>query len=182
MEIAAFADHAVLGLFGFGYVITATFLITMARISAAGPMIEFLAWFITGLAAAVCLFVWKPVVTRLGLPATYVAALAVEAVGVLASVMLSPTVAPLVGGLLLGLTFITITAYGLQIGRKLSPKSPRRALAFMTAAFGVGQIAGPLVAGWVAEMTGSFTMPTILGALALVVCILLTLPVMRRIG
>jgi len=170
------------GLFGFGYVITATFLITMARISAAGPMIEFLAWFITGLAAAVCLFVWKPVVMRLGLAGAYVAALAVEAIGVLASVMLSPTVAPLVGGLLLGLTFITITAYGLQIGRKLSPDSPRRALAFMTAAFGTGQIAGPLVAGWVAEMTGSFTMPTILGAVALVVCILLTLPVMRRIS
>lgn len=170
------------GLFGFGYVITATFLITMARISAAGPMIEFLAWFITGLAAAVCLFVWKPVVTRLGLAGAYVAALAVEAIGVLASVMLSPTAAPLVGGLLLGLTFITITAYGLQIGRRLSPKSPRRALAFMTAAFGTGQIAGPLVAGWVAEATGSFTMPTILGALALVVCILLALPVMRRIG
>jgi predicted MFS family arabinose efflux permease len=74
---------------------------------------------------------------------------------------------------------MVVTAYGLQLGREASPGSPRRAFAFMTAAFGTGQIAGPLAAGWVAEVTGSFTMPTVLAAAALLLAIVLMLPLLR---
>ncbi len=168
------------GLFGFGYVITATFLVAIARMGDAGPIVEFLAWFLTGSAAAISLLLWRPAVRRLGLGKAYVVALAVEAVGVLGSVALPPVMGVIFGGLLLGATFITITAFGLQIGRKLSPASPRRALAFMTAAFGTGQIVGPLVAGWAAQASGSFTLPTVIAAGALVVCVLLALPVVRH--
>lgn len=169
------------GLFGFGYVITATFIVAMARMGQAGQTIEFLTWFLTGCTAAVSIFVWRPVMLKVGLAGVYVAGLLVEAAGVLASVMLPLPAAPLVGGVLLGGTFIMVTAYGLRIGRHLSPESPRRALAFMTAAFGIGQIAGPLVAGAVAERTGSFALPSVLAAAALVLSVLLVLPVYRRI-
>ncbi|MBN7805879.1 MFS transporter [Agrobacterium rosae] len=168
------------GLFGFGYVITATFIVTIARMAAAGAMVEFLAWFVTGCAAAVSLFVWKPVLRAVGLKRAFVIALAVEAVGILASVTLPPVFGVLVGGLFLGLTFMVITAYGLQLGREFSAESPRRAFAFMTAAFGTGQIIGPLVAGWVAQMTGSFTAPTILAVIVLACSISLMVPVLRR--
>ncbi|MEN3148177.1 YbfB/YjiJ family MFS transporter [Neorhizobium sp. IRAMC:178] len=168
------------GLFGFGYVITATFLVTIARMGNAGPIVEFLAWFLTGSAAAVSLILWRPVVNRFGLAKAYAAALALQMVGVLGSVMLPPMAGALVGGLLLGVTFMVITAYGLQIGRKLSPESPRRALASATAAFGTGQIIGPLAAGWIAEASGgSFVAPTLIAAAVLVVCVLLALPVAR---
>ena len=170
------------GLFGFGYVITATFLVTIARLSATGPFVEFLCWFIAGLTAAVALFAWKPLVRPLGLGGVYVAALLVEAAGVLATVALPPTVAPLIGGALFGATFLAITAYGLQIGRKLSPDSPRRILAMMTAAFGLGQIVGPVVAGWIAERSGSFTVPTVIAAVALVACAALVMPVIKKIS
>ncbi|MBY3210809.1 YbfB/YjiJ family MFS transporter [Rhizobium laguerreae] len=170
------------GLFGFGYVITATFLVTIARLSATGPFVEFLCWFIAGLTAAVALFAWKPLVKPLGLGGVYVAALLVEAAGVLATVALPPSAAPLIGGALFGATFLAITAFGLQIGRKLSPDSPRRILAMMTAAFGVGQIVGPVVAGWIAERTGSFTVPTMIAAVALVACAALVMPVIKKIA
>lgn len=169
------------GLFGFGYVITATFVVTMARLGDAGPIVEFLSWFLAGLAAAVSLLVWRPFMRRFGLAAVFVAGLLVEAAGVLASVLLPLPAAPLVGGVLLGATFLMITAYGLRIGRLLAPQSPRRALAFMTAAFGVGQILGPLVAGAMAERTGSFTAPTVIAALVLFAAVLVVLPVYRRI-
>jgi MFS family permease len=169
------------GIFGFGYVITATFLVTIARMDAAGRMVEFLCWFIAGLTAAVALFAWRPLVRPLGLGWVYVAALLVEAVGVLATVLLPHSVAPLIGGALFGVTFLAITAYGLQIGRKLVPESARRIFATMTAAFGLGQIIGPIVAGWIAEQTGSFTMPTYIAAATLILCAALVLPVIKRL-
>lgn len=170
------------GLFGFGYVVTATFVVTMARLGDAGPLVEFLSWFLAGIAAAVSIFAWRPVMRRFGLRAVFVIGLLVEAVGVLASAALPLPAAALIGGVLLGATFVMITAYGLQLGRLLSPESPRRALAFMTAAFGVGQILGPVVAGVMADATGSFVAPSIVAALVLVGAALTVLPVYRRLA
>ncbi len=169
------------GLFGFGYVITATFLVTIARQGDAGPTIEFLAWFVTGCAAAVSLIAWHPLAIRIGLARAYTAAMTVLAIGVLCSVLLPPMAGALFGGLLLGATFMVITAYGLQLGGKLMPDSPRRALAAMTAAFGVGQIIGPLVAGWAAQKSGSFALPTLIATGVLVICVVLAAIVARRI-
>lgn len=170
------------GLFGFGYVVTATFIVTMARLGNSGAAVEFLTWFVTGLAAAASLFVWRPVMLRIGLAGAYFVGLLIEAAGVLASVLLEPPAAPIIGGALLGATFMIITAYGLRLGRTLSPQSPRRVLAFMTAAFGIGQILGPLVAGWLAERTGSFSAPSLVAALVLLLSAGLILPVIGRRG
>lgn len=168
------------GLFGFGYVITATFLVTMARSASAGAAIEFVAWLATGLAGALSLVLWRGFVRRFGVVAAYLACVAVEAAGVLASVLLPAAAGAVVGGLFLGVTFMAVTAYGLQIGRRLAPSSPRRALALMTAAFGTGQILGPLAAGWLAEASGSFTLPTVLAATVLGLSGALVVPLLER--
>lgn len=168
------------GLFGFGYVVTATFLVAIVRMAAAGPAVEAGAWLVTGLAAAFALFLWQPLARRLGLGLCYLLCLLLEAGGVFASVLLPPVSGALLGGLLLGLTFMTVTAYGLQIARTLAPNSPRRALALMTAAFGTGQIVGPLVAGWATQWSGSFTLASVLAAIVLLVSTCLMMPVLRH--
>lgn len=170
------------GLFGFGYVITATFLVAMARDASGGHSIEFLAWLLTGLAAALSIYLWRFAAPRFGLAGVYATGLLVEAVGLVLTVSLPLPYAPLAGGLMLGATFMMITAYGLQIGRQLAPESPRRALALMTAAFGLGQIVGPLVAGWLAERTGSFATPTLIAAAVLFLCGGVTLVELKRIS
>jgi len=45
--------------------------------------------------------------------------------------------------------------------------SPQRSLALMTAAFGLGQVIGPVAAGYGFELTGSFYLPTLAAAAAL---------------
>ncbi len=152
------------GLFGIGYVVTATFIVAIAREGAQSPLLECLTWLVTGACAAISLIAWKPMERRYGVASAYLAALLVEMVGVAVTVTLPFPASALIGGALLGLTFIVITAYGLQLGRVLASESPRRVLALMTAAFGVGQILGPLGAGFLAARTGSYVLPSLAAA------------------
>jgi len=152
------------GLFGIGYVVTATFIVAIAREGAESPLLESLTWLVTGASAAVSLMAWKPAERRYGVSAAYLAAILVEMVGVAITVTLPFPASALIGGALLGITFIVVTAYGLQLGRVLASESPRRVLALMTAAFGVGQILGPLGAGFLAARTGSYVLPSLAAA------------------
>lgn len=156
------------GLFGFGYVVTATFLITIVRQGGGTRGFEAMVWLVTGAAGFVSVWLWQKVAMRIGLYGAYAASCLVEAVGVAASVALGGYAGPLLGGLLLGGTFIAATTLGLQAGRLLAPLALRRLFALMTASFGVGQIVGPIVAGYLAEWTGSFFLPSMLAGAVLV--------------
>lgn len=155
------------GIFGFGYIITATFLIAIVREGEAGHLAESAVWMAAGLAGIPSIWLWGLAARRWGLTTIFAAGTLVEAVGVFASVSLGGFLGPLLGGALLGGTFIAVTAIGLQLGRRLAGRSPRRALAFMTAAFGTGQILGPIFAGYLTDLTGTYFLASVGAALAL---------------
>lgn len=157
------------GIFGFGYIVTATFLVAIVRQGAGSRLFETAVWLVTGIAAAPSVYLWAGVARRLGPTRTFIICCVVEAVGVAASVSLGGQWGPLLGGALLGGTFVAATAYGLQAARLLAPASPRRAFALMTGSFGIGQIVGPIIAGFMAQKTGNYFAPSMLAALALLV-------------
>lgn len=161
------------GLFGFGYIVTATFLVAIVRQNGSGPLLESAVWLVTGIAVIPSVHLWSLLGRRIGLPRTFALSCVVEAVGVVASVLLGGTIGPLLGGLLLGATFIAITAIGLQLGRLAVPRSPRRILSFMTVSFSIGQIAGPALAGLLAQAAGGYLLPSLAAALALVIAAIL---------
>lgn len=157
------------GLFGFGYVITATFLVAIVRETSSLSALEPYAWAIVGLAGAASIPFWAWVARRTTDVFAYVAGCLVEATGVALSVV-SPTPATIViSGIFLGGTFMAITAIGLGVARRLTQMAPQRAQAIMTSAFGVGQIVGPAIAGHMRETSGSFFAPSLIAAAALVV-------------
>lgn len=163
--------------FGFGYIVSATFLVAIARAAGSGAWVEFLCWFATGLACFASLFVWQPLIKRRGADVVLAICMVVLAVGTLSSVLLPAGIAVIIGGVLLGGTFMVITSCGLATGRIFAPESPRRAMGVMTAIFGTGQIAGPVVAGWAASLSGSYLMAGLVAAGVLVFGAVLVLPV-----
>jgi predicted MFS family arabinose efflux permease len=157
------------GLFGFGYVITATFIVVIVRASPAAAPMEPIFWLVLGLAAIPSVAVWVAVGRRLGVVRAFAVASVVEAAGVLASVAWPTVTGLFLAAALLGGTFMGLTALGLIAARNLGPDDPRRPMAIVTAAFGLGQIVGPLVAGYGFDLTGSFLLPSLLAVAGLLV-------------
>lgn len=163
------------GLFGFGYVITATFISTQVRLTPALQWLEPYVWLTVGLAGIPSVAFWGWIARHIGNGRGFALACLVEGVGVALSVLGSGAVAVLAAAALLGGTIMGITALGLVHARDLSTGDPRRAIALMTAAFGLGQVIGPSFAGFAYEASGSFTLPTLAAAATLVVAFALTM-------
>lgn len=157
------------GLFGFGYVITATFISTMVRTSPDIRSAEPVIWLVVGLAAVPSVALWTWIGHRFGNDRSFAIACLVEAAGVAMSVLTTSALAVVVSAALLGGTFMGIAALGLVNARRLSTGDPRRSIAFMTAAFGLGQMIGPTFAGVAYDLGNSFLVPSLVAAAALVV-------------
>jgi predicted MFS family arabinose efflux permease len=162
------------GLFGFGYVITATFLVMIVRTTPQIRSLEPVIWVAFGLAAAPSVALWTQLAARFGLTATFAIACVVEAIGVLASVAWPTASGALLAAILVGGTFMGLTALGLVRARMLATGDPRRVLALMTGAFGLGQIVGPGYAGFVADRLGGFAVPSLTAVAALLLAAVLT--------
>ncbi len=155
------------GFFGFGYVVTATFIVAMARRLDHATLVEPLTWIVFGLIAAPSVLVWQRLALRLGMFPALRLAYGVEAVGVLLAGFGPGHVALVTGGALLGGTFVGITALGILAARQIAASNQGRVIGWMTASFGLGQLLGPALAGRLAQMTQGFEAPSLVAALLL---------------
>ncbi len=164
LERALVALVIAYGLFGFGYVITATFIIDIVRASPESRALETTVWLVVGLAGIPSVWGWTRAAQRVGIYRAFALACWTLAAGVVASVLWHTGAGLLFAGALLGGTIMGITALGLMGARRLARGDPRRMLALITASFGLGQIAGPYFAGVMHDATGSFLAPSLIAA------------------
>ena len=133
------------GLAGFGYIITATFLPVIARAALPGSAWLDLFWPIFG----VGVMIGALLATRLphggDLRVRVGVCYLIQALGIAISLW-SPTLAGFaIGSLLLGLPYTALTFFAMQEVRRLRPATAAGFIGLLTAAYGVGQIAGPLL-------------------------------------
>ena len=139
------------GIFGYGYIVLATFLPAMARDSIDDPIVFGLTWPVFGLAAALSVALsarWGSQRSREQIWAIAQSAMALGTALPLLSVSLSALVASAV---LVGGTFMVATMAGMQLARERHPDNPTPLVARMTIAFACGQIAGPLLIRAIAD-------------------------------
>ena len=156
------------GLFGFGYIITATFISTIARASSDDRSLETVVWLAVGLSAIPSVALWTYLGRRWSIASAFAVACVIEAGGVALTVSSSSAWAIVVGGILLGATFVGIAALGLLYAHSLSVGDSRRTLALMTASFALGQMVGPTFAGFTFDLGDSFLVPSLAAATALI--------------
>lgn len=161
---------------GLGYIVSGTFLVAILQ-DKAGDAIALgifgdmgnLAWVMVGLAVAPSCLIWSWAAQRWGEVRCMIAAHLLQAVGVALPLFSTALLPSLLAATLFGGTFVGITLLVVAYTRKVAPTATAVAIGLMTAAFGLGQILGPLIAGLLAERSGSFDSSLILSSLAVVI-------------
>ncbi|WP_248555983.1 YbfB/YjiJ family MFS transporter [Paraburkholderia terrae] len=156
------------GVPGFGYIITATFLPVIARaaLPVDSPWPD-LFWPMFGGALVVGALVGARLPSHWDNRTLLAGCYVLQALGILAGIV-SPTAGGFaLGSALIGLPFTAITLFAMREARRLHGDNAAGLMGYATAAYGLGQIVGPLVAAPIAAHTGSFTLALWLAALSL---------------
>ena len=150
---------------GFGYIVSATFLVTMIAHSPGLGGFASWSWVAVGLAAAPSTILWQRVAIRIGVRYALASAYLLQACGILLSIGAGSASRAGLAAVIFGGTFLGIVSLVMTEGGRRSGTEGRRAAAVLTACFSAGQVIGPLMAGLLADQQG-FTLPLLLAAAA----------------
>lgn len=159
------------GILGFGYILPATFLPVLARAVVDDPAVFGAAWPVFGAAAALSTLLASVVLARVARRHVLAGSHVLMALGCLLPVLHLSAFTVLLASLLVGGTFMVATMAGMQEARARTAGDPTRALGRMTAAFAIGQMAGPMLSSALsgsAQGFGGLFIALAVGAAALV--------------
>lgn len=154
------------GLGGFGYIITATYLPLLVSTALRWEEPVHI-WAVFGLGVIPSCFLWHAWHMRLGTRRCLMINLLAQAVGVALPAMAHSPIAYLASALLVGGTFMGTVVIVFPAARRVAGTVRFNIFAVMTAAYGVGQIVGPLLANLLYVRWGSFDGALVMAAFAL---------------
>ena len=141
---------------GVGYVVSATFIVAIVNglpgLEGKGSW-SFMA---IGLAAAPACIMWDLIARRIGDLNALTLAGMLQIVGILLPVTLGGMAGAFAGALLFGCTFIGMVSLVLTMAGRYYPTRPAKMMGKMTISYGVAQIFGPTVTGWLGATFGSY--------------------------
>ena len=142
---------------GTGYIVSGTFLVKIIEELPGLGGFGTSAWILVGLAAIPSTVLWAWAASRAGFVGTLIVAYIVQAIGVVLPVLSGTEWAAALSAILFGGTFMGIVALTITYAREVVPsQQAARAIAVLTAAFGVGQVVGPLIATGLASGPNDF--------------------------
>lgn len=167
-------DRASLALFvsyaggGLGYILPMTFLPLLAQTQLQpGAWLVDGSWLVAAVATLPSVWLWNFIGARLGDRLALCANYLVQLLGVLAAVMLPPTLGLLLCAALVGGTFLGTVLLTQRLGRALHPHQGPRLSAALIALYGLAQMAGPWLAKQWIGFGGSLDSAFWIGVLAL---------------
>ena len=161
---------------GVGYIVAGTFIVAIVG---AVPGLQGLgagSWILVGLAATPSTPLWTRVAGRIGNMKSLGICYLLMACSLLLPGLLAQPAAALASTLLFGATFIGFGALTVAEAQVLAPpRQVARTIALLTVIFGLGQVAGPLVAASLAGPGGDFRSSLIMAGLVVLVASLCAL-------
>ncbi len=141
---------------GLGYIVTATFLVAIVTHTPGMAGWGAASWITVGLSAAPSTALWQLISRRFGWRLATTAAYLLQAASLFLSKMADGPIGILLSAAAFGGTFVGITALSMAEGASRSGVNQSRSAIIMTAAFALGQVLGPICAGWLAQGGGGF--------------------------
>jgi MFS family permease len=149
---------------GLGYIVTATFIVTIVATTAGLEPFAPYTWVAVGLAAVPSTIIWPLLARRFGIRRALLAAYTLQAAGIGVSACSTSLAGVMFAAVSFGATFLGIVAMVLSEGKARMGAHAGQAAAFLTAMFSLGQMVGPVVAGWLADIHQDFTLALLLAA------------------
>lgn len=158
---------------GFGYVISATFIVAIVNGLPGLAGQGWLAFLAIGLAAAPAAFNWDLIARYTGDINALILAAVLQIVGIVLPVTVGGLIPTLFGALLFGGTFIGMVSLVLTMAGRYYPTRPAKMMSKMTLSYGVAQIIGPAIVGWLATHLGNYSIGLYLAGGVMVVGVVL---------
>lgn len=141
---------------GFGFVISATYIVAIVEAQAALQGRGELAFLILGLCAAPACIIWDFISRRTGILNALLLAYMLHAVGIILPAWNDGLVSALLSASLYGFTFVGIVSIVLTMAGRFYPTKPAKLMGTLTMSYGVPQIIAPTIAGYLASVTGHY--------------------------
>lgn len=166
---------------GFGYVVSATFLVAIVDNQPALKGNGSYVWLLTGLAATPACVIWDKIARQLGELQALLLAYGLNIIGIIIPVFTSSLAGVALSGILFGATFIGIVSLMLTMVGKFFPTKPAKPMGKLTLSYGAAQIIAPALSGMIAEATGNYNMPLIMVAVVMAIGMLLLIRLLKMV-
>ena len=146
-------------LFGAGYIGYMTFMIAWVRDTGGGAIVQSAFWSLIGIGGIMAPWIWSRLIARTSGGRAIAALSAMTLVGAVLPLWWTSTTSLFLSALVFGCAFFPVTTATTAFVRKNYPSAAWPAgIAAMTAAFGIGQTAGPLLTGVITDFGGSLSL------------------------